>query len=724
MCRFPSLTQFALGVLIVSLCFQFGCRPQQPLYLGETGRWQQHYINKATNIEYPNVNISSLPEVCHTEVPLTLENPDPQAMWELTLEEAVQMALKNSKVIRSLSGVNFSPNGVAGAPTALLRSGGQARTVYDPALIESDPRFGQEAALAAFDAQLNAGIDWQRNNYYRGGEAGSWLRDNTGSFRVGISKYTAPGTQFFFNHTGSVEKTDGGLYSEYRTAFEGGFSHPLLQGSGVEFNRIAGPHGAPGNYGGVAIARINTDISITDFEMATRDLVADVERAYWSLYYAYHRLESVRSGRDAAYQTWRQTMVFAEIGGRQGSAQNLAQAEYNYFSFRGQAEVAQNNLFKAATVLRYAMGLSPSDGRLIRPIDDPITAPIGLDWHNVLCEALFRSPELRRQKWAIKQRELELTASKNFLKPRVDLDGGFRAMGWSAAGFMGRGSQGLPSAYSDLGEGDHTAWLGVTASMPLGFRAELAGFRNAQLNLAKDKALLHEQELELTHQLNDSFQEITLAYQQMQTMLATYRAASEAVRAVQTAYDVGTTTLDLLLQEQRRQAEAETGYYNSVIEYNLAIMMLHYRKGSLLEYNNICLAEGEWPAKAYFDAKRRAREREAGRYFNYGFTLPGIVSRGIYQQHQHGYNSTIYESLPNQQEQHWLESPIVPGESLQVIETEAISAIPMPMLPRLGEQSGTGTTPVSFTAPTLPSLEGAPLPSSSSAPARNMRYVR
>mgnify|MGYP006961823076 CR=1 FL=1 len=29
---------------------------------------------------------------------------------------------------------------------------------------------------------------------------------------------------------------------------------------------------------------------------------------------------------------------------------------------------------------------------------------------------------------------------------------------------------------------------------------------------------------------------------------------------------------------------------------------VHFRKGSLLEYNGVYLAEGPWPAKAYFDA--------------------------------------------------------------------------------------------------------------------------
>jgi hypothetical protein len=48
----------------------------------------------------------------------------------------------------------------------------------------------------------------------------------------------------------------------------------------------------------------------------------------------------------------------------------------------------------------------------------------------------------------------------------------------------------------------------------------------------------------------------------------------------------------------------------------------------LLEYNGVYLAEGPWPAKAYFDAHRRARARDAALHMDYGFTKPEEISRG------------------------------------------------------------------------------------------------
>jgi outer membrane protein TolC len=725
-----------LGMFLVSLCGQIGCQPQQPLYLTEKGHYKKHLITKATRIDYPDAEVPSTLEVCQTQEPLTLDNPNPTDYWDLTLEDAIQIALKNSKVIRTLNGVGFSQAGVSGTPGALLSSPAAISTVYDPALIESDPRYGVEAALSAFDGQLTAAANWSKSdvpNRVFGSPTPyiSDYRDDAGTFSVGVNKYAATGGQFYVNHVNQYRVGDT-VPVNWTSYLEGGFRQPLLQGNGIQFNRIAGPGATAGFYNGVAIARITTDTALSDFEMAARNLVADVEKAYWNLYYAYHRLESVKSGRDSAQQTWAQTYAMFVVGAPGGRAQYEAQARNNYFTFRAQSEVAQSNLFKTENTLRYIIGITSTDGRLIRPIDDPIIAPLKLDWQNVICESLLRSPELRKQKWDVKRRELELIASKNFLLPRLDFNANYR---WTGVGKdLLNPDNSRSNAYGSLTSGNYASWvMGFEASMPFGWRKELAGVRNAQLQLAKSRALLQEQELELTHQLADSFREISQAYQQSRTVLQRRIAADDEVSSVNAAYKAGTTTLDQLLDAQRRQAEAETEYYRSIVDYNLAIMTLHYRKGSLLEYNNVMLTEGMWPAKAYFDAKRRARERDAGHYLNYGFTRPRVVSRGTYQQHQNHYN-TILDGQ-SQPESAPTESPIIAPPAPQVIETQsnfpllpprsaivpAGNSVPLTTVPATtvpatnGGSSGSLLTnsQVSFTTPSV----------AKPVPTRNNRYV-
>ena len=71
--------------------------------------------------------------------PISTQNPAEGETWDLELSEAIRLALENSQVIRDLGG-------------RALRAPGTVQTQYSPAILETDPRFGIEAALSAFDA--------------------------------------------------------------------------------------------------------------------------------------------------------------------------------------------------------------------------------------------------------------------------------------------------------------------------------------------------------------------------------------------------------------------------------------------------------------------------------------------------------------------------------------------------------------------------------------------
>jgi hypothetical protein len=174
--------------------------------------------------------------------------------------------------------------------------------------------------------------------------------------------------------------------------------------------------------------------------------------------------------------------------------------------------------------------------------------------------------------------------------------------------------------------------------------------------------VLQDQELELSHQLADDIRNLDTNYTLTQTNFNRRVAAEKQVEAVQSAYEAGTVTLDLLLEAQRRRADAEAAYYRVLVDYNKSIMFLHFRKGSLLEYNGVYLAEGPWPAKAYFDATRRARARDAAMYLDYGYTRPAVISQGPFEQFQHSNGTADH----------------VPGEPTMATPPEEMKTEPTP----------------------------------------------
>ncbi len=664
------------AILTSAMMAATGCHPQQPFFFHEDGDLS-HYLDVATEIEYPDVHTKPLDEVTHATPPLTLDNLKVGHYWDLTLEEAIKTSLANSKVMRSLGGFVTSTfnnrTQVGAAPTNLTLNPDVARTVYDPAIVETTPFSGVEYALSAFDAQWSTSLLYQKNDRQQNVQPTFPITDffrqvflqDTSTFNTQLTKITAQGGQFSvrnniiydFNNNPTRQ-----IAKDWDAQYELAFNQPLLAGAGAQFNRIAGPVNpfnvlpAPGLSGlspafdGVLLARINVDISLADFEDGVRRLVSDVENAYWELSFAWRNLETSNTALASARQTWKKTYLLYQVGTKGGEAAQEAQAREQYFQFKSQTQALLNELLQAENRLRFIMGLSVSDGRLIRPIDTPTVASVKFDWCEITEEALARNLVLRRQKWRIKQRELELIAAKNLLMPRLDVNGTYR---WRGLGDTLFGANRTPfnptdplsltgsSALQTLATGQFQEWqLGAQMTMPIGFRKELVTVRHYQLQLAKERAKLQDLELELSHQLGDAIRQLILNYQLTQTNFNRTLAAVRQVEAVQAAFEAETVTLDQLLEAQRRRAESQAAFFRTLLDYQRAIIAVHFFKGSLLEYNNVFLTEGPWPAKAKFDAVRRARKRDAAWYFNYGFTRPAVSSQGPINQGTNGFDYT------------------------------------------------------------------------------------
>jgi outer membrane protein TolC len=636
-----------------------GCTPSQPFYLRETGDLA-YYLDRATEIEYPDVETARLADAEHSQQPLNVTDPDFDQFWDLTLEEAVSITMQNSKVIRNLAAVTQ-----LGFADGLVARTATSTTVYDAALTESNtlggPRAvdrgsgslfltelqtqatqqGVEDALSEFDAQfyssLNYGTtDRPRNVLDRDFDPTSvnpfnrlFFQQRNSNFLAALSKKTASGALFSVrNRTGytwnNIDAPTIGraLPSDWQTEFEVEAQYPLLRGRGEQVNRIP-----------IVLARINTDISLAEFEVAIRNLLLDVENTYWDTYLAYRALETARAGYDAAQLTWKQVYDKFTVG--QANARDEAQAREQFFFFQASLQQSQNELFETENRLRWLMGLAATDGRVIRPADEPVTAEVHFAWDEVRLESLMRRPELRQQRWRMKQRELELIAAKNQLLPRLNATALYR---WVGVGddlihsdrngirFPNPGS----TAFEELTTGDfQEAFFGLEFTPPqFGARRPLAAIRHSQLQMARANAQLEDMELNTVHLVGTAWRGTKFRYVLANSHFDRWNAAQREVESAQAEFVGGRVGLDFVLDAYRRRAQAQIDFYRTLVEYNKAIADVHFQKGSLLEHNGIELAEGPWPKKAYWDALGRARERDASTPLHYGWTRPNVVSRG------------------------------------------------------------------------------------------------
>jgi len=658
-----SRIKYLLAVTLASLAS--GCTPTQPIYLNDTGDLST-YIEQATSIEYPDIEVRSLDEVEQAHAPITVADPDFQNYEDMTLEQAVGYALQNGKVFRgfgtaSLQGTRVSPgvdnlvNGIAGAGT-----------IYDVAIRETEPGFlgtpgqisnpgsistntgldvnqGVEAALADFDAQFTSTLSYNKSDEPRNTTPGTGLsplnpnvplifqQDQVQSTSE-LSKKTANGTQLFFRNVSSYISNSNpldtdtppgfqALESVYRTAFEAEVRQPLLRGRGAFINRMP-----------IVISRISTDQQIANLEAQLQNLVTNVEVRYWDLYLAYRSMDAAKTGRDAATETWRIVKDQYDEGSNV-NIQQLAQAAEQYHFFDAQVIDAYNSVLNAEGALRFLMGWSSTDGRMVRPIDEPVMAPVEFDWFNTKCEALTYRPELRQERWEIKKRELALAHSKNGLLPELNVSGTYRWLGnGNNFGVSGSGDsfpQVNSGALNNLYDGNFQE-LALTAEyrMPIGFRRELSNVRNAQLKLAREIARLEDAELDVIKELSEAFRALEANQAIMQSSYNRWKETTIEKDHFNELEEEGVETLDVALDAQRRRSQAEIAFYTAVAEYNKVICLIHRRKGTTLPHSGIAFSEGAWPGKAYQDAHEYARRRGASTRLDYGWSRPNVISRG------------------------------------------------------------------------------------------------
>lgn len=584
------------------------------------------------DIEYPDAEIA--PDLLSDAAPLpppTVRNFEELEPWPMSLEEAIQIALQNSEVIRRIGGRAVSnPNGLA--------------TVYDQAIVESSPRIGPEAALAAFDAQYFTRLESQRveGRANLGGFAGDFLDISVGrtttDFAFGIGKTAQTGTQFSVGHGVRHEHTNSRnrRYSDtWNTGIEASFKHPLMQGGGILFNRIAGPGATAGNYRGILIARINSDISLADFEAAVRQLVRDVQLAYWGLYFTYRDLDAVLTGRNLALEAWQLEKQRVDANMRPADQEAFVREQY----YLAQAGVENSisgregspGIYSVERELRNLLGLPASDGRLIRPTDNPVRADIQFDWQQSLDSALVRRVELRKQRWRVKQRELELIASRNFGKVKLDLTGEYHINGFGNDLFGPYDEDG-PAAYNDMFEGSLQGWtLGIEMNTPIGNRLGHAAIRNAELMLRREQALMRQQELEITYDMRAAFTELDRAYAVTRSNYNRFVAAGIQLEAERKRNAAGVARLDLVLDAQRRYVQSEVLFHRSILDYNLALINMQYARGTLLDSVGVYLTEGPWSEEAHALAERESR-RYRQRCHVMPSVVPAPVSVGSYQQ--------------------------------------------------------------------------------------------
>ena len=198
---------------------------------------------------------------------------------------------------------------------------------------------------------------------------------------------------------------------------------------------------------------------------------------------------------------------------------------------------------------------------------------------------------------AVKKRELELIAAKNFLHPRLDAVGRYRVRGFGDTLLeSGIQSGSAPdSAVGNILTGNHQEWMmGVELNVPIGFRRGHAAVAHAELNLARERTVQREQQREIVSHLTGAFSDQERAFTAVKNALAQYAAARKYLDAVLARTEFQSND-ERQVDAVRRAAQAEIQLFRARSEYAIALKNIHYEKGTLLACRDLRIAANDSP---------------------------------------------------------------------------------------------------------------------------------
>jgi outer membrane protein TolC len=228
------------------------------------------------------------------------------------------------------------------------------------------------------------------------------------------------------------------------------------------------------------------------------------------------------------------------------------------------------------------------------PTDVPALAPVIIDQLGEITAALMNRSELREARLAIEQAQVAIGVAKNQALPRLD------AVFRSIIDGLGKNPD---KAFSQLSMNDfHEYFIAVEFEWPIGNRGPEAALRRARYQqaqaIAGQKAQIENGIVEVYRAIRD----LQASYDQIGPSFRAAMASLNQLRAIQQRQETRSApNLEVELNAHEALAGARGNLLRVLAEYNIGLVDLERRKGTLLHYNNVMIrgADGERYEKAY-----------------------------------------------------------------------------------------------------------------------------
>lgn len=521
---------------------------------------------------------SAKPEAAPPDAsPTAVQSANPLLYLPLTLQDAIESALSDSSIVRTLEGrvniAEITPNDVAIAEARI------------------------DAERGRFQPELSANFDGSRvnqppNAFFGPGIAANNRRDvadanlritqplqTGGSVSIGIEPPTA--YLYFPDGVGA-----GQFNPIYSTDYVIRVKQPVLRGAG---RRIAL---AP-----VRIAQTQANQSRWELEEVLNSQIRSITQSYWQLYAAHLQLHAVRSVMPLAEESVRIEML--RLQADRSILADVARARVQLDGFRRTETGMQGTLRKRVLQLRQLMGGQPMVDPLLLPSEKPVESQPPAESASLIQVAMMSRPSLNLLRERIKERCLVLGIAENAVLPSLDLRGDY---------WMSGLAERLDDSFQQAGSGEYSDWtLGFGVDVPLGNKTARSRRRMAELSLAREQMRLTATEQSVAFEITELVSDLQAAWQRTEIARRQTQETQEWLRVSRIRYTqppaAGTTQDWLLLaltdlqSAMRSYVDAISDLSDAVADYNTLLAELQQAQGmSVYEWRQQTATPPEMPA--------------------------------------------------------------------------------------------------------------------------------
>jgi outer membrane protein len=552
---------------------------------------------------------ATTPLIQFKDVPTTRIGVDPSNVANLTLNDAIRMALERNLEIESRK--------------------------YDTRVAE----YNYRASLGIYDFNVAGELSYESNTipiasvFGGGGGDASVTRKSLvfdGSFSQ-IAKNGGVLTGFFNNARESTDSTASQLNPQFNPALGVAFTQPLLRNFRIDANRRQ-----------IRLAKRQLDLTDAQFRQRVIEIINQVQRSYWDLVFAIRNEQIQRESVDLGRVQLENNLKQVEAGTL--APIELRSTEADLERRKGLVISALQSITVAENVLKSLLLADAGDAMWsarIVPIELIQFAPIQPDLESSIRSSIVNRPELEQLKIQTQLKEIDLEFYKDQTKPQVDFIARYAIQGLAgspilsiqdpggvlddfstalvrslnqtrrAAGldpfdptpfitgdsgneatvpdrFIGSYGRALGTLFSN----DFRTWsVGVRIDFPLQNRTAQANYGRSQAELRQLDVQQRQLIQSIQVEVRNALQAVDAARQRYEAAQSARVAAEAQLRGEEERFRAGLSTNFFVLDRQNQLSAARGDEIQALTDYNKAIADLQRVTGTTMVSNNVQITE-------------------------------------------------------------------------------------------------------------------------------------